>query len=401
MRISVVIATYNRCALLRDCLEQLAVQHYQPGDEVIVVDNGSTDDTEAVVAAFASAFAVPLRHLRETAPGKTPALITGINASHGEVLALTDDDVLVAQNWLETVRRLFQDPTVSLVGGRVDPRWESQAPPWLQLEHHGRYGRMASPLALQHYGERQPLGARTAVGANLAVRRNVLEAVGGFAPHLGRIRGTLMCGEDHEFCQRVVNANYTAIYDPALVVRHWVPAERVRVRYFLRWFYWSGVTNATLNGTDIAAAPRLLNVPRYIWGQLLRGSLAAATALLGGRRGAAANAAVDAAFAAGYIRKRWAGHGRQEIATRHQQAPQLPAPAQSPAIPIPGTTSGKLDLRNVVSTATPTPTGGDPAAQGSSNISAISGITPAGGLGSACKSYVDEKKVHDTWTRTT
>ena len=91
---------------------------------------------------------------------------------------------------------------------------------------------MSSPLALLHYGEAQDLGRRTAVGANMAVRRSVFEALGGFAPHLGKRRGTLLGGEDHDFCQRAVAAGYRCEYRPELRVRHWVPAERTRLPLF-------------------------------------------------------------------------------------------------------------------------------------------------------------------------
>jgi cellulose synthase/poly-beta-1,6-N-acetylglucosamine synthase-like glycosyltransferase len=283
-----------------------------------------------------------LRPLRETSPGKTPGLNAGLAAAEGDLLALIDDDVVVAADWVTTLRRLFRDPDLALVGGRVEPRWERPAPEWLSLERQGRYTRMASPLALQHYGDRQPLGPRTAVGANLAVRRDVLRTVGAFAPHLGRLRGTLMCGEDHEFCERVRTAGYHAAYDPSLVVRHWVPAERARLGYFLRWFFWSGVTNATIDAAEPPRGAQILGSPRYVWGRLSRATATAVGRLLLGRRGDATSAAMDAVFAAGYIWTRLrAEGGRQEISARRQQAPQLPARTQSPAIPIPGNKAGK------------------------------------------------------------
>jgi glucosyl-dolichyl phosphate glucuronosyltransferase len=299
LSISVVIATYQRARLLAECLSALRAQDYRAGDEVIVVDNASGDATAAILAEAARDFPVPVRILHEAVPGKPPALRTGIAAATGKILALTDDDVLVETGWIATIRRLFDDPSLALVGGRVDPRWEADVPRWLQLEQHGRYSRMTSPLALLHYGETQPLGARTAVGANLAVRRDVFEAVGGLSPDLGRFRGTLLCGEDRDLCRRVAAAGYRSEYRPELIVRHWVPAARTRMSYYLRWFYWSGVTNALIEAHD-SRAPRVSHFLR----RLLTAPVAAVARLLSGRPADAAAVAADAAFAAGYTVQR-------------------------------------------------------------------------------------------------
>jgi glycosyltransferase involved in cell wall biosynthesis len=298
MRISVVIATFNRASLLRESLDHLSRQQYEAGDEVIVVDNASTDLTPEVIARAAADFPVPLRRLRETTPGKTPALNAGLAAANGDVLALTDDDVLVADDWISTIRRIFEDASLALAGGRVDPRWERPAPSWLRVEQDGHYGPMASPLALLHYGAAQPLAHRTAVGANLVVRRDVLQALQGFAPHLGRQRGTLLCGEDHDFCQRAVAAGYACEYRPELRVRHWVPADRVRLSYYIRWFFWSGVTDAVLK-TDHAhggAAPF-----RHLLRRVLSSAPAALAHLAAGRPSASAARLMDGAFACGYF----------------------------------------------------------------------------------------------------
>jgi glycosyltransferase involved in cell wall biosynthesis len=302
MTISVVIATYNRAPLLQAALSQLRTQQYGPDDEVIVVDNGSTDDTAAVIARAAAGFPCSLRRLVEPTPGKTPALSRGLAAAHGDVLALTDDDVLVADDWIATMRQLFSDSRVDLVGGRVDPNWERPAPAWLRLDPDQHYGRMASPLALLHYGAPQDLGGRTAVGANMAVRRSVLDQIGGFAPHLGRQRGTLLCGEDHEFTQRAVAGGYRCEYRPELRVRHWVQAERLRFRYYLRWFFWSGVTSAVLErNAPHGSAPVSSG---YLARRLARAPATALVHTFHGRQAGAAESAMDGAFALGYLWRR-------------------------------------------------------------------------------------------------
>jgi GT2 family glycosyltransferase len=300
MRISVVIATYNRASLLAGCLAQLGRQAYEPGDEIVVVDNGSRDDTRRVIERAAALSPVPLRYLHEAAPGKPPAMNAGVGAATGDVLALTDDDVLVADDWIATLRAIFSDPGIALAGGRVDPRWERPAPGWLPVDPHRPYGRMTSPLALLHYGERQVLGQRTAVGANMAVRREVLAAVGGFALSLGRLRGSLLGGEDHDLCHRVAVAGYRCEYRPELRAQHWVPAERLRLRYYARWFYWSGITNALLD-TGGAAGGR---VTPYWWGRLLAAPANAGASLLRRQPPAAVAALMDGAFALGYISRR-------------------------------------------------------------------------------------------------
>jgi len=321
MGISVVITTYNRAELLQATLEQLRRQQYEARDEVIVVDNASSDDTPAVIARAALDFPARLTALREIRPGKTPALNAGIAASRGDVLALTDDDVMVAGDWMATIRRLFADPSLDLVGGRVDPLWERPAPRWLRVELNERYDGMASPLALLHYGEPQPLGGKTAVGANMAVRRSVHDAIGGFAPHLGRRRGTLMCGEDHDFCLRAAVAGFRCEYRPELRVRHHVPAARATLRYYVRWFFWSGVTNAMLRG----AGERPANggpLARYFARRLVSTPLAGMRHLTRRRYPEAAAELMDAAYAAGYLAAR-AGQRRQSARSGHPAVQKL------------------------------------------------------------------------------
>jgi GT2 family glycosyltransferase len=305
MRVNVIIATFNRAALLDECLDCLGRQRLVDGDEVLVVDNGSTDSTPAVIARHQRSFAVPLRHLEERRPGKSVALARALTLADGDILAFTDDDVNVGQGWLDEVRRAMASGEAALIGGRVEPRWERRRPRWLEAGlgagAGAGYGRLAAPLALLDYGP-QPLelGPRTAIGANLAVRHDVIRRVGGFAPHLGKLRGTLLSGEDHELCRRVQAAGFKTMYWPSAVVSHWVPASRMRLRYVLRWFFWSGITNALLDEAAGQRTAALFGVPGYLVRRFLVGIAAAPAFAAAGSLTAAIDRSIDVAFAAGY-----------------------------------------------------------------------------------------------------
>jgi hypothetical protein len=85
-----------------------------------------------------------------------------------------------------------------------------------------------------------------------------------------------------------------------------VPADRARVSYFLRWFFWSGITHAIMDADGAAPAGRAMaGVPLYLVRRLVSASAGVLTALVTGRRTAALTRAIDVAFVAGYAFERW------------------------------------------------------------------------------------------------
>jgi glycosyltransferase involved in cell wall biosynthesis len=306
VKISVIIATYNRANLLDDCLEQLVRQPFHHDDEIVVVDNGSTDGTASVIAGYRERSPIVLRHLEERRPGKSHALSLATQMAKGDVFVFIDDDVSVEPNWLDEIRTAMASSRADLLGGPIVPRWERPRPGWLNLDAPGGYGRLAAPLGLLDYGsDRSALGGRTLLGANMAVRADVLRQVGGFAPHLGKLRGTLLSGEDHDFCRRVEAAGFTALYDPRPRVRHWVPSERAQVRYVLRWFFWSGITVSALDESEARPMRSVFGLPAYLVRRGMTSTLGTLGALVVGRTAVALDRAIDVAFAAGYAAKRW------------------------------------------------------------------------------------------------
>ena len=279
MRFSIVIATYNRAAMLKDTLESLS--HLQPSApwEVVVVDNNSPDDTRAIVEAAAPSFPVALRYAFEKEQGRSAALNCGFRLAEGEIIVTTDDDVRVAPDWLDQIEFGLAAKQCDYVGGRVVPIWEAPPPRWLP-----RGGsRLWAVIALLDYGpESIAFGKRVPLGVNMAMRRQAIERAGGFDTTIGRKAGTLLGQEVREWCLRARAAGLTGYYIPAIVVQHLIPADRLNKKYFRRWFYWRGISRAQLYerwGFDLQApeekapdpsqVPHILGVPRYLYRKAL------------------------------------------------------------------------------------------------------------------------------------
>ena len=246
---TVLICTFNRANLLGETLESLSALNVSTAIkwDVLIVDNRSTDHTPAVVRAFQSSYPVPLRYLYEPQQGKSYALNTGLNATRSRFVLFTDDDVRVSPDWLEAaIAPMVADGAVDYTGGPVFPIWEAPSPPWLRSDRGDLWG----AIAILDYGassfvfEEQE---RIPIGANMAVRRRLLDAVGGFDPELGR-RGTSLLGQEQaEFFCRARLAGARGRYVPEMSVHHHVPAQRLTRSYFRRWWFWKGISRARLH----------------------------------------------------------------------------------------------------------------------------------------------------------
>lgn len=275
---TVLIATYNRAALLDRTLASIRDVRVASGRtwDVIVVDNNSTDDTRSVVERHARDFPVPLSYLFESRQGRSSALNAGIAASRAAVIAMTDDDVLVDPGWLDAACEALlapEDSSIAYAGGPVAPLWESPPPAWLDLSRGDLWG----TIAIQEHG-RTPFVyedmQKVPLGANMAVRRSLLETVGGFRVDLGRTNGRRVLGQEvPELLARSRATGMRGVYLPAMRVHHHIPTARLTRRYFRRWWYGKGASRATLErdrpvtelGVDLRTAPHVFGVPRYMF----------------------------------------------------------------------------------------------------------------------------------------
>jgi len=202
--VSVIIPTYNRAADLRHCLEALAAQTLSPDRyEVLVIDDGSSDETPAVVAEAQLTACHDLRSFVQPNRGPGAARNQGIRHASGEVIAFTDDDCRPDRDWLEALlTALPADPRIAGIGGRTVRLRDTLVSRYIDaigMLHHPR--KQGSVLWL--------------VTANALYRRSSLSEVGGFEEQFG-----WPGGEDVELSARIRAKEYSLTTTEKAIVHH-------------------------------------------------------------------------------------------------------------------------------------------------------------------------------------
>jgi GT2 family glycosyltransferase len=207
-RVSVVVCTYNGGRTLRQCLCSLLGLDY-PDYEIIVVDDGSTDDTQTIVADFPE-----IKVIRQANHGLSVARNVGLQAASGTIIAYTDSDCFADADWLTHLVYQFQRSGAAAVGG-----------PNLTPED-GRLAACvaASPGQPTHVLESDQV-AEHIPGCNMAFRREALAAINGFDAQYRK------AGDDVDVCWRLQQAGYWITFAPGAFVWH---HRRQNPRAYLR-----------------------------------------------------------------------------------------------------------------------------------------------------------------------
>lgn len=232
--VSLVICTRDRPMELARCLASLPDQT-RPPDEIVVVDNASlARDTEKVCRDAG------VRYVREPRPGLDIARNTGARASTGEIVAYTDDDVVLHPGWLERLAAAFDAPQIWAVTGLVLPAELATPAQW----HFERYWGFGRGFQRTDFGaDFLQANARTGcpawligAGASMAFRRIVFDRAGFFDERLDV--GAAGCSGDSEFWHRILCAGGTCRYEPSSVAFHYHRRDwaglRKQIRAYMR-----------------------------------------------------------------------------------------------------------------------------------------------------------------------
>ncbi|MEM9119168.1 MAG: glycosyltransferase [Cyanobacteria bacterium P01_F01_bin.56] len=218
--VTVAVCTRDRTADLKCCLDALMQLDYA-NLEMLIVDNAPSDDaTQTLVSRYPQ-----VRYVQELRPGLSWARNRALIEAQGELIAYTDDDVLVDAGWVTAlVRSFYEHPAAAAVTGLVAP-YELEDESQILFEQHGGFGKGFDPrvFASTNEGQAVPwylLGTgQCGTGANMAFRRQALLQLGGFNSALGAGTATRGC-EDLAMFFQVIKSGQALVYEPAVLVWH-------------------------------------------------------------------------------------------------------------------------------------------------------------------------------------
>lgn len=266
MRIDVIIATYNRAALLERAVRSILGAHRLPGFDfaITVVDNNSTDGTREAVARLTEASNGRARYLFEPKQGKSYAVNTGIAVTNGDVIAFADDDQVMDDDWLCAIYQALADG-FDYVTGRVLGEWEVEPPAWPAWFDE----RLRGPVSIfdggdERYSHDEDEARQGFSGGNGALSRAAIEKVGGYHTALGKRNGSFAMNEDGELLTRLRKAGFRGVYEPRMKVLHRVPRERLTKSYFRRWHRGYGRSMALIDRLHPKPIKYWLGVPRFL-----------------------------------------------------------------------------------------------------------------------------------------
>jgi glycosyltransferase involved in cell wall biosynthesis len=234
VKISVIVPTKNSKNRIETCLNSLVHQSY-PNYEIIIVDGHSSDDTINIVSKYS------VRVFFEEGGTRASACNVGISNAKGEIVAFTDDDCVVPENWLEQIAVNFANREIQVLGGpSLTPAESTRLEKALGVTY-------AQVVQLTSIGNKS--GEKVA-GCNSAYRKSTVIDIGGF-------NEKLVTAEETELHSRIHKNGGKIFYDPNMAVLHF---RRASFRSFFKQFYRYGLGK----GCMLREHPELLGISDVI-----------------------------------------------------------------------------------------------------------------------------------------
>ncbi len=257
IRVSFIIATYNRAEGLVATLQTLHEQTLSKElYEVVVADNNSKDDTAGRFEAFAAAHPdMRLVYCFEPQQGLSPARNAAIAHSAGDILVVVDDDELIDADMAKVYLDFFDaHPSAAATGGVVVPKYGIKPPQWFSP-------RIESLISGAFYWGSQVClfqGERYPRGGNFAIRRTMIDHYGTFNTDLGRKGGKTLGGEEKDLLKRLTKGGEKIYYLPDAIIHHVIPDDKLTDAYFERVTRGIGVSERIRTRGRAAYVGRLL-----------------------------------------------------------------------------------------------------------------------------------------------
>jgi len=241
--LSIVITSYTteRLKEIYQVLDSVKNQTYTNVEIVFVTEKLS--ELKEIVEKYAEENDIPNVRVFHNfgKSGLSIARNLGIQHSKGDIIAFTDDDVILFPDWAEKLVKSFKDSTIIGVTGPAIPIWEDESMSWLPREFYW----IISCSAWSEW--EKVVDVRNTWGMNMAFRREAFTSGIEFSPDIGGIHGKRLHSEEVDLSQRIKRqTNKRIVFDPNVQVQHTVCKYRLTTRYIAKTSYWIGYTRQGL-----------------------------------------------------------------------------------------------------------------------------------------------------------
>ena len=263
--VSIIIATYNRCDFLEDCIKSYSEQDCDKSAfEVLIINNNSTDDTEIVSNRLIERYPeVNVRYLVETNQGLSYGRNRGIHESKYALIHFFDDDAIATPEYISSIIDTFErNPKALASGGKILLNYFDKRPRWASVYIESIFGLFDIGNTEKEFPRRN-----YPRGSNMTFKRELFDKVGTFDISLGRKGKIMLGGEEKEMFQRVYEFGASVIYNPLTVCYHAVPEPRTRIDFMRNQVVGIGVSeNIRINNSGLSYKVKRYFMELVKWG---------------------------------------------------------------------------------------------------------------------------------------
>lgn len=248
--ISVAICTYNRADELALCLASIVNvgDSLHKDDEIIIVDNNSSDNTNQVVKEWSKK--LPLKYIFEPVQGLSVARNTALKAYSKSVIFFVDDDVSITRGSLDAYRKAIHDfPDTGFFGGKILVDWQGHKPKWLHSEAMALISGLICHYDRDIEEQEYDTSSLLPYGANFMLTRKLTDLNGSFDSSLGVNGKEIGRGEETEYLMRALNQGFSGRYVSEALVYHRFDVKRLSTVYLFKYGIQKGRASSVVDGS--------------------------------------------------------------------------------------------------------------------------------------------------------